>query len=671
EYSLALSNGLTLFFANEEQCNNAELLVKRMIETKTDCISGTPSRIHTLLSSDEFCKALRQYGKLVICGGEKYPEKLMVKLKELVPHPMNIYGPSEITISCNEHDLTGDDLITVGKPTPGVTEYIVDTDGNELPVGVVGEVYIGGWGVGLGYNNLEELTGERFIDFKGERVYKSGDYGRWLDNGYLEIIGRKDNQIKLRGLRIELGEVETVLGSQKGMKHVAVKIEKINGIEHLCAWFTNEEKVDIQELKKEIAKTLTPYMVPTAYMQLDRMPFTPTGKLDIKNLPVPEVFRGEGDGARTETEKIFCEIFSSLLGVENVLATEDFFALGGTSLLVTKVVIEAANHGYNIVFGDVFAHPTPRELASLFGEGKAPLEELHDPETEDYDYSKINELLACNDIKSFKEGSSVPLGHVLLTGATGYLGIHILHELIENTDSRITCMVRASDEGRAWNRLCSLLFYYFDKSYQEMIGDRLFICLGDVTDPEVFDRHTDSGIDTVINCAAIVKHFSRDTIIEDINVGGAVNIIEYCVKNNVRMVQTSTMSVVEMAFKDRLKEGFEPNEKDLYFGQDLTNKYVHSKFLAERAVLEAVVERGLRAKILRYGNLAARFSDGEFQANFKTNSAMGNLRGFAALGCVSFEVLDDTMEFSPIDEVAKASVMLCTTPDECRLFHVI
>lgn len=671
EYSLALSNGLTLFFANEEQCNNAELLAKRMIETKTDCISGTPSRIHTLLSSDEFCKALKRYGKLVICGGEKYPEKLMEKLKGLVPHPMNLYGPSEITISCNEHDLTGDDLITVGKPTPGVTEYIVDTDGNELPVGVVGEVYIGGWGVGLGYNNLDELTGEKFIDFKGERVYKSGDYGRWLDNGYLEIIGRKDNQIKLRGLRIELGEVETVLGSQKGMKHVAVKIEKINGIEHLCAWFTNEEKVDIRELKKEISKTLTPYMVPTAYMQLDRMPFTPNGKLDLKNLPVPEVLRGEGDGAKTETEKIFCEIFSSLLGVENVLATEDFFALGGTSLLVTKVVIEAANHGYNIVFGDVFAHPTPRELASLFEEGKAASEELRDPETEDYDYSKINELLACNDIKSFKEGSSVPLGHVLLTGATGYLGIHILHELIENTDSMITCMVRASDEGRAWNRLCSLLFYYFDKSYQEMIGDRLLICLGDVTDPEVFDALTDSDIDTVINCAAIVKHFSRDTIIEDINVGGAVNIIEYCVKNNVRMVHTSTMSVVEMAFKDRLKEGFEPNEKDLYFGQDLTNKYVHSKFLAERAVLEAVAERGLRAKILRYGNLAARFSDGEFQANFKTNSAMGNLRGFAALGCVSFEVLDDTMEFSPIDEVAKASVMLCTTPDECRLFHVI
>ena len=156
EYSLALSNGITLYLANEAECNDASLLAQRMIETKTDCISGTPSRIYTLLNSQEFCDALKQYGKLVICGGEKYSEKLMVKLKELVPHPMNIYGPSEITISCNEHDLTGEDIITVGKPTPGVTEYVVDTDGNELPVGVVGEIYIGGWGVGLGYNNLDE-----------------------------------------------------------------------------------------------------------------------------------------------------------------------------------------------------------------------------------------------------------------------------------------------------------------------------------------------------------------------------------------------------------------------------------------------------------------------------------------------------------------------------------
>ena len=671
EYSLALSNGLTLVLANEAECNDAELLARKMMETKADVISGTPSRIYTLLSSEKFCRALRLYGKLVICGGEKYSEKLMEKLKELVPHPMNIYGPSEITISCNEHDLSGDGLITVGRPTPGVTEYIVDTDGNELPIGVVGELYIGGWGVGLGYNNLEELTKEKFIDFRGERVYKSGDYARWRDNGYLEIIGRKDNQIKLRGLRIELGEVETVLGAQKGMKHVAVKIEKINGIEHLCAWFTNDRKVDIPSLKKELSRTLTPYMVPTAYMQLSRMPFTPNGKLDLKNLPVPEIFRGEGEAAETRAEKVFCEIFSSLLGIENVFATENFFELGGTSLLVTKVVIEAAKYGYSIVFGDVFANPTPRALAGILEEEKTAEETHNDPEIEDYDYSKMDEVLARNDLESFMKGRREPLGHVLLTGATGYLGIHILRELLENTDSSVTCLVRAADERAARNRLCALLFYYFDNSYQKLIHDRLFICVGDLRDTEVFDGLSGRGIDTVINCAAVVKHFSHDSIIEEINVGGARNVIDFCVKNHARMIQTSTMSVVELGFKGRVQPGFEPTEKTLYFGQDLTNQYVYSKFLAERAVLEAVAERGLRAKILRYGNLAARYSDGVFQVNSRTNAAMGSLRAYAALGCASYDHLDDTMEFSPIDAVARASVLLSTTPEECRLFHVI
>jgi len=134
-YSLALANGLTVYFASEEECNNADLLAARMMEIKADVISDVPSRIQTLLGAESFRRALKTYGKLVICGGEKYPEKLLVALTELVPHPMNIYGPSEITISCNEHDLAQEDRITVGRPTPGVTEYVVDTDGNELPVG--------------------------------------------------------------------------------------------------------------------------------------------------------------------------------------------------------------------------------------------------------------------------------------------------------------------------------------------------------------------------------------------------------------------------------------------------------------------------------------------------------------------------------------------------------
>ena len=674
EYTLALNLGLTLLFANEAECNNADLLGQLMMENKADVISGTPTRIFTLLSSDTFKDALRQYGQLVICGGEKYSEKLMTELKALVPHPMNIYGPSEITISCNEHDLTGEDVITVGKPTPGVTEYVVDTDGNELPVGVIGEVYIGGWGVGIGYNNLPELTDGRFIDYKGERIYKSGDYARWLPNGYLEIIGRKDNQIKLRGLRIELGEVETVLAAQEGMKYVAVKIEKINGIEHLCAWFTNDRKVEIPALKEALSKTLTPYMVPTAYMQMDKMPFMPNGKLDMKNLPIPEIYRGEGDAARSAAEKDFSEIFSKLLNVENVLATESFFDLGGTSLLVTQVVIEAGMKGYNIVFGDVFANPTPRALAKLVEAADAAEESERaeaDSEIEDYDYTEIHEFLKRNTLENFKNGKKHEFGNTLVTGATGYLGIHILYTLLEKTDSKIYCLIRSTKEQSAVNRLSSLLFYYFEKDYRSLLGKRLFICEGDVTSKESFAQLASENINTVINCAAIVKHFAHDSIIEDVNVGGAKNVIDFCVEQGAMMIQTSTMSVIEIGYKDNTPVGFSPSEQTLYCGQDLTNQYVRSKFLAERAILEAVLHRGLKAKIMRYGNLSARFTDGEFQVNFNSNAAMGQLRAYAILGCAPYDQAEDLMEFSPIGVVAAATVRLCETPEDCVVFHVI
>ena len=671
EYSLPLSHGLTLYFANEAECNDAHLLAKRMKETKVNVISATPSRMLTLLGCDDFADALSSYGKMVINGGEKYPEQLRSRLNGLVPYLVNLYGPSEITISSNEHDVSDDEVISIGRPDPGVTEYIVDTDGNELPVGVVGELIIGGWGVGKGYNNLPELTAKGFITYKGMRMYRSGDYARWLDNGCIEVLGRKDNQIKLRGLRIELGEIESVLAKQKGMKSVAVKIVKINGIEHLAAWFTNEHTVDVQELKNEISRTLTAYMVPTAYMQLEEMPYTPNGKLDMKNLPVPEIFRAKGEKASTKEEQDYCEIFSQLLSIDDVHADENFFDLGGTSLLATSVVIEAGKRGYNIVFGDVFTSPTPKELAVLSGSSPESVMTSHDSEIEDYDYSKIDELLQKNILENLKITDKDDPGNVLVTGATGYLGSHVLYELLEHYDCKVYCLLRSKGERKAQDRLQTVLYYYFNKDYNELYDKRLFVVEGEVTDKGAFDRLGDGKIDTVINCAAIVKHFSHDNIIEEVNYGGTLNVIDFCLKNNARLIHASTISVGENAFTDNVPEGYHPPEQTLYFGQDLTNKYARSKFLAERAVLEAVIQKGLRAKVIRYGNLSARHSDGEFQVNFNTNAEMGKLRAFAVLGCAPYDILDDLMEFSPIDAVAKATVMLGRCGDDSILFHVL
>ena len=217
----------------------------------------------------------------------------------------------------------------------------------------------------------------------------------------------------------------------------------------------------------------------------------------------------------------------------------------------------------------------------------------------------------------------------------------------------------------AVERLKTLLFYYFENTFEGLFGNRLHIIPGDVTseiDPTI-------KTDTLINCAAIVKHFAEGTEIEDVNVGGAQHCIDYCLATGAKMIQISTASTRGMTVNGVPAPGKIFNEERLYMGQYLGNKYILSKFLAERMVLEAVATKGLVAKIMRVGNLAPRSTDGEFQVNFQTNSFMGRLKVYNMLGCCPFESRDLTVEFSPINEVAKAIVTLSSTPKECVVFH--
>ena len=678
EYGVALHNGITAVLANEDEVNNPMLLAELFRKTGAQAINGTPSRILNCMESEEFCEALSKC-KVIMCGGEKYSDKLLQRLHDMKLRIFNTYGPTEITVSSNCAELTNTDQISIGQPLLNYTEFVVDSDGNELPVGVVGELYIGGLGVARGYNNLPEQTAERFIEYQGIRVYRSGDYARWLPDGRVDVLGRLDNQVKLNGLRIELGEVESVISKVEGVKQTVVLIRNIDGRDHLSAYYVADRLIDIEDMKQQIGQTLTHYMVPTAYMQMEKFPLTPNGKTDVKNLPIPLLAKLGGDyvAPRNKMEEDFCHIFETILDLEKVSAADSFFELGGTSLTATRVIIEAKNVGYEVAYADVFSHPTAQQLAQLVGGDDN--DDYADPEVTDYDYTKINALLAKNNLDSFLNGERLTLGDVLLTGANGYLGIHVLHNLIENhlkqnPQYKIYCLVRHGKNGvSSESRLRNLLFYYFEKSYKELFGKQVIVIDGDVTNPAAFEQVTppadgDTPL-TVINCAAIVKHFSEGTEIEDINIGGLQNCVDYCLKTGSRLIQTSTNSTGGLSVNGYPDPKSDFSEQVLFFGQSLTSKYTHSKFLAERIVLEAVVEKGLVAKVVRLGNLAPRVSDGEFQINFRSNSAMGRLHIFQMLGVCSYAVAINRMEFSPIDEVAEAVLLLSTTPRECCVFH--
>ncbi len=588
----------------------------------------------------------------------------------------NGYGPTECTIFTTTYWVQNyEQDIPIGKPLDNFRLYIVDKQFNRLPPGAAGELWVSGPQVSRGYLNRPEKTTEVFIsnpfeteDSKYSRCYRTGDIVRYLPDGNIQFVGRKDGQVKIRGFRIELKEVEAVIRQYPGIKDVTVQaFDYENGGKYIAAYIVSDEQVDIKELNAFIGKQKPSYMIPAATMQIDSIPLNQNQKVNRKALPAPVIQASDHKyvAPATKVEKFFCNVFSNVLSMDNIGATDNFFELGGTSLMVTKVIIEADKAGYHVIYGDVFTHPTPRMLAQ-FVSGDAPVEK-EDHEINDFDYTGIDAILQRNKVETFLKGEHQQLGNVLLTGATGYLGIHVLHELIERDDVPVIwCLVRGENDEKAEHRLKSLMFYYFNKNYSPLFGKRLRTVNGDVT----HEIKVDGPVDTVFNCAANVKHYSKGTDIEDVNIGGALSCVKFCLEHNARLVHISTTSIGEVwVVRNDGEEVPTLDERKFWFGQFLDNRYIHSKFLAERLVLDAVAHHGLSAKVMRVGNLAPRSYDGEFQANFNSNSYMGRLKVFYTLGCCPYDGYDELTEMSPIDETAKAVVLLATTPKDCTVFQ--
>ncbi|MEE3444431.1 MAG: amino acid adenylation domain-containing protein, partial [Methanobrevibacter sp.] len=280
-----LTHGLTYVFASDVEAKDVLALAKLIKRTKVDAMAGTPSRLFQYLDLDEMKEAFKNL-KSVSLGGEPFKPQLFTRIKSINPdvNLYNGYGPSETTIHTNHKLLTSADNITTGKPNYNVIMDVRDIDGNLVPDGVMGEIYIGGLGVGKGYLNKEKRTKESFLKINGINYYKSGDYGTVDPEGEFVIHGRLDNQIKLNGLRIELGEVEQSILKFGKIKEVVCAIKKINENDHLCAYYTSDEEIDKDELKDFISKTLTKYMVPSVFVQLNELPWTLNGKIEVKKL---------------------------------------------------------------------------------------------------------------------------------------------------------------------------------------------------------------------------------------------------------------------------------------------------------------------------------------------------------------------------------------------------
>jgi acyl-coenzyme A synthetase/AMP-(fatty) acid ligase/acyl carrier protein len=339
----------------------------------------TPSILGLFLDAEglETCQALR----LVISGGEALPAKLARKFKQELPGVglHNFYGPTETCIECTAFDCEEPfetRTVPIGRPVANTQVYVLDTHQQPVPVGVAGELYVGGAQVARGYLNSPELTAERFIPdpFRpgtGGLLYRTGDLTRYLKDGNIEYLGRLDHQVKLRGFRIELGEVEMALRSHPGVEDaVVVAREEEPGFQQLVGYVVLSEEAEVGwgELREHLSERLPEYMLPVGHVVLESLPLTPNGKVDRRALPKPD---GSLTGPienfvppRNPMEATLAQIWADLLRLEQVGVHDNFFELGGHSLLATRVVSRIQQEFHvDLKLMHFFKMPTIAELA--------------------------------------------------------------------------------------------------------------------------------------------------------------------------------------------------------------------------------------------------------------------------------------------------------------------
>ncbi len=346
ELYLALVSGGRVVIGEKHLAGNGEELAALLRKHNATIVHATPTTWNLLLECGFSGLGLKR-----VIGAEPVPRDLCTRLLEAYPSLYNFYGPTETTVwSAFHHFRSPEEPLVVGKPLANTQIYILDKQLQPVPIGVPGEIHIAGDGVTCGYLNRPELTAEKFIRDpfsakRGAKMYKTGDLGRYLMDGRIEFQGRIDNQVKVRGYRIELGEIETVLGRHPAVQEcVVIAREDVAGDKRLVGYVVpvSGQTVNASELRAWVKERLPEYMVPVAVVSMERLPLSPNGKVDRKNLPAPEYRRPELEGeyqqARTPAEEVMAAIWAEVLKLDQVGVHDDFFALGGHSLLATQVV---------------------------------------------------------------------------------------------------------------------------------------------------------------------------------------------------------------------------------------------------------------------------------------------------------------------------------------------
>jgi amino acid adenylation domain-containing protein len=378
ELFLPLVSGGTVILADRETVGDPPLLAALIAGARPDMMQATPATWRGLIESGW----RGAQDATILCGGEALSRDLADQLLPRCAALWNMYGPTETTIwSTVERVTPGSARIAIGQPIANTSIYILDTSGNPVPVGVVGEIHIGGTGLADGYHHREELTRERFVEravAPNERLYRTGDLGRFRRDGTIECLGRTDHQVKIRGFRVAIEEVEAALAAHPRLVAAAARAWPDNSGEHsLAGYFVShaEPMPSAAELRRFMRQSLPDYMIPSRFVALSELPMTPNRKIDRNALPEPEsnVVAIAPAAPQTEHEAKLADIWRDVLGIDAIGRNDNFHDLGGHSLLMAKLLTRIAKQfERRLSMASIFQAPTLKAMAALLSEPVAP-----------------------------------------------------------------------------------------------------------------------------------------------------------------------------------------------------------------------------------------------------------------------------------------------------------
>lgn len=670
----ALLYGGKLVLVPEIVAKNPAQFLELLRKEKVTILNQTPTYFYNLLDVEMLTTNNDLSIRYIIFGGEALNPKLIYDWKEKYPSTklINMYGITETTVHVTFKELSNEDLLQtsskIGTPIPTLKVYVMDKNQKLMPYGVEGEMCVAGLGLCKGYLNRPELNESRFVKNSynpSERLYRSADSAILLNSGELLYKGRIDNQVKIRGFRVELGEIETKIATYSSVEKCIV-LPKIvdNKDSFLIAYVICNRLTTSEELRNYISKLVPTYMIPTYFVFVDSFPLTNNGKIDRKKLLSMDFSveqSVEYAAPRNTFEKVFSEILEKTLNIKKVGIDANILELGADSLTLMKVTVELLQKNYVINIQDIYELKTIRLINDKINYRK-----------------KIDTILSNNLYYSFDESfdsQKIPLNNILLTGTTGYLGIHILHDLLLNSNSTIYCLIRKKNNLDPKLRLIKKLEYYFGKDILSFIDTRIKVIDGDISLPNLglsANEYIELGkkIDIVVHSAAIVSHYGDKSLFNTINVNGTNQIIAFCKEFNAKLNYISTTSVCAQHV-DSKNTVTEFDEHCLYIGQHYEdNIYIKTKFEAECNVWEAM-KNGLDACVYRLGNITARYSDGKFQENDNQNAFLNRIVAFTKLGKIPESFANLSIDLSPVDICSK--IIINILGYKCsygKVFHI-